>query len=524
VSAITEVAIVGGGPVGQTAALLLARRGIAVTVLEAKASRDRVGSRAICQQREVLDTWDSIGAGVLAERGVTWSRGRTYYQGTELFVVELRDPGRSLLPPFVNISQSEVEETLDNLIAGEPRIRVLASSHVRGIESSPLGVRLLVERQGRSDELQARYAILACGSHADELREALGVGFPGRSFDDLFLICDIRANLPDHRGERHFHFDPAWNPGRQVLIHEQPDGIYRIDWQVPEDFDLAAEEASGGLERRIRAIVGDEPYELVWRSVYRFHGRVVTRFQAGSVFLAGDAAHVFSPFGARGLNSGVHDAENLAWKLAAVLRGEAPEALLRTYELERRAAALENLEVTSETMRFLVPQDEADRARRVRLLEAARRGDQAALSAVDSGRLYEPFWYVDSPLTTGSGRPFGGRPPRGEPVDPVPGTALPDVALPVGSPATRLRQLVHERVSLLARAGDLWAPPGVRRLGLDRLDPEGVLVRVLGLAEGEGVLVRPDGHIAAFVASSADVERAYGRALGYALAGEALGV
>jgi 3-(3-hydroxy-phenyl)propionate hydroxylase len=203
VSAITEVAIVGGGPVGQTAALLLARRGIAVTVLEAKASRDRVGSRAICQQREVLDTWDSIGAGVLAERGVTWSRGRTYYQGTELFVVELRDPGRSLLPPFVNISQSEVEETLDNLIAGEPRIRVLASSHVRGIESSPLGVRLLVERQGRSDELQARYAILACGSHADELREALGVGFPGRSFDDLFLICDIRANLPDHRGERH---------------------------------------------------------------------------------------------------------------------------------------------------------------------------------------------------------------------------------------------------------------------------------------------------------------------------------
>jgi len=524
VSDAVEVAIVGGGPVGQTAALLLARRGVAVTVLEAKAARDRVGSRAICQQREVLDTWDSIGAGVLAERGVTWSRGRTYYRGAELFTVELRDPGRSLLPPFVNISQSEVEEVLDGLIAAEPRIRVLVSSQVRGIESSSSGVTLAVERQGRIEEVSARYAILACGSHADELRDALGVGFPGRSFDDLFLICDIRADLPDYRGERHFHFDPSWNPGRQVLIHEQPDGIYRIDWQVPEDFDLVAEEAGGGLERRIRAIVGDAPYELVWRSVYRFHGRVATRFQAGSVFLAGDAAHVFSPFGARGLNSGVHDAENLAWKLAAVLAGGAPEALLWTYELERRAAALENLEVTSETMRFLVPQDETDRARRVRLLEAARRGDESARGAVDSGRLYEPFWYVESPLTTGGDRAFGGRPPRGEPVDPVPGTSLPDVALPPGSPAKRLRQLVHERVCLLARGDSLGAPPDVGRLDLDRLDPERVLSHALALADGEGVLVRPDGHIAAFVASSADVERAYGRALGHALAGEALGV
>jgi len=523
VSEAVEVAVVGGGPVGQTMALLLARRGISVTVLEAKAERERVGSRAICQQREVLDTWDSIGAGVLAKRGVTWSRGRTYYRDTELFVVELRDPGRSLLPPFVNISQSEVEAVLGDLIAREPRVQVRAGARVREIERGVPLTTLVVERPDGIERLSARYVVLACGSHADELRDALGVGFPGRSFDDLFLICDIRADLPHHRGERHFHFDPIWNPGRQVLIHEQPDDIYRIDWQVPEHFDLAAEEASGGLDRRIRAIVGEQPYELVWRSVYRFHGRVASRFQVGNVFLVGDAAHVFSPFGARGLNSGVHDAENLAWKLAAVLTGQAPKALLGTYELERREAALENLEVTSETMRFLVPQTEADRARRVRLLEAARSGDPTARAAVDSGRLYEPFWYVESPLTTGSDRVFRGRPPRGEPVDPVPGTALPDVALPSTGPATRLRQLVHDRCSLLARGEQIEAPCGVARLDLDLLDPEGVLVAALALREGEGVLVRPDGHIAAFVSSGADVERAYARVLGRTLVRESVG-
>ena len=197
----------------------------------------------------------------------------------------------------------------------------------------------------------------------------LGVTFDGHSFDDRFLICDIRTDLPGWANERRFYFDPPWNPGRQVLIHPCPDSTYRIDWQVPGDYDDDAEAYTGARDARIRAIIGDRPYELLWSSVYRFQSRIVDRMRVGRVLLAGDLAHLVAPFGARGLNSGVQDAENAAWKMAFVLRGWAADRLLDSYHHERHAAAVENLDVTSATMRFLVPGTEAERRHRLSTLE-----------------------------------------------------------------------------------------------------------------------------------------------------------
>jgi 2-polyprenyl-6-methoxyphenol hydroxylase-like FAD-dependent oxidoreductase len=179
--------------------------------------------------------------------------------------------------------------------------------------------------------VRGSHLVGADGSRS-RVRRLLGLPFEGHSFDDQFLIADIRASLP-FANERRFYFDPPWNPGRQVLVHPQPDSVWRIDWQVPGDYDLAADSASGGLDARVRRIVGaSAPYELVWLSAYRFHQRVVPSFRRGRVFLAGDAAHLMSPFGARGLNSGMQDAENLAWKLAYVRHGWAPESLLGSYD------------------------------------------------------------------------------------------------------------------------------------------------------------------------------------------------
>jgi 2-polyprenyl-6-methoxyphenol hydroxylase-like FAD-dependent oxidoreductase len=503
-----DVVVIGGGPVGQTAALLCAGWGLRVRVIEASAQRDRVGSRAICQQREVLDTWDAIGAGVLARRGLTWSTGRTYYQGNEIFAVELKDRGSSLLPPFVNISQAEVEGVLLGLIEVNPLIEMSYGARVCHIQSDDHGVRMELDTEAGRKQLASRFAIACCGLHSNELRTQLGVDFPGRSFDDLFLICDIKADLRDQRGERRFHFDPIWNPGRQVLIHEQPDSIWRIDWQVPDEFDLGHEEATGGLDARIHEIVGVQPYELAWRSVYRFQGRVASRFRVGSTFLAGDFAHVFAPFGARGLNSGVHDVENLVWKLAMVVRGFADDRLLESYDIERRAAALENLEVTSATMRFLVPQTDADRQRRTQLLERAAAGSAEAIAEVDSGRLYEPFWYVDSPLTTRApGRVLHGRPERGQPVDPVPGTVLPDQevegSLEESEPHARLRQQIHRSFTVLSDNPDeVKLPKGlpVAVAELAKVDPHASLRRALDLGERPvHLVIRPDGHIAAII-------------------------
>ena len=250
----------------------------------------------------------------------------------------------------MNISQTEVEELLIARLA-EFGIVPRWGLELTGLSQDGEGVTLTFANGATAT---ADYAVGADGAHS-AVRHAIGLGFAGHTFEDRFLITDVHARLP-FPAERRFFFDPPWNPGRQVLIHPQPDDVWRIDWQVPPETDADAERETGRLERRIREVIGpDAPYDLVWQTLYRFSQRLADRFRVGRVFLAGDAAHVMSPFGARGLNSGAADAENLAWKLAAVLRGEAGDALLDSYDGERRPAAIENLAVTDATMRFMVP-------------------------------------------------------------------------------------------------------------------------------------------------------------------------
>ncbi|EID56572.1 FAD-dependent monooxygenase [Saccharomonospora xinjiangensis] len=511
-----SVAVIGNGPVGQTTALLLARWGVPVVLLDGRPGRDKIGSKAICQQRDVLDVWESVGAGRrIADEGVTWSIARTFHRDTELFALSMEDAGRSDFPPFVNISQSRVEEILDERIERQPLIDVRWNHKVARIDQDADSVRLTTES---GDQVVADYVVACAGAHGEDLRSALGVRFEGHSFDDRFLICDIRVDLPGWARERRFWFDPVWNPGRQVLIHPCPGSTFRIDWQVPGDYDLAEEERSGALDARIRAIVGDADYEIVWKSVYRFHSRVADRFRVGRVLLAGDCAHLVSPFGARGLNSGVGDAENVAWKLAYVLRGWADESLLDTYHTERHAAAVENIEVTTATMDFLVPHDEEQAALRESVLTGAAT-DPELRSKVDSGRLSEPFWYVTSPLTTPDpGRPFAGRPPRGQVPPSGPGILVPDV--PVSAPeVTRLRELLRDGFCVLvaqgAEAPDVSSVPWpVRVLSLADLDEDGVVTEALGTRPGELWLIRPDAYTAAVVTDPAELTPALFRAVG----------
>jgi pentachlorophenol monooxygenase/3-(3-hydroxy-phenyl)propionate hydroxylase len=526
------VLVLGAGPVGQTAALLLARWGLPVVVLDARPERDPVGSKAICQQRDVLDVWDAVGVGAeVARRGVTWTTARTFHRDRELFSFTFADRGRSPFPPFVNVSQCETEALLDERIAASPLIDVRWGHRVTGLDQDDSadgdgGVTVTCQTADGEVRLRGSHAVACPGPRSDDLRSMLGLGFPGESFEDYFLICDIRTDLPGWETERRFYFDPEWNPGRQVLIHPCPDSTFRIDWQVPPHFDLAAEEAAGSLDRRIRQVVGDRPYEIVWKSVYRFHSRLVDRMRVGRVLVAGDAAHLVSPFGARGLNSGVLDAENAAWKIAFVRRGWASEELLESYHDERHAAAQENIDVTTATMRFLVPRSAEEARHRLDVLERAA-GDPAARAQVDSGRLAEPFWYVDSPLTTPDpSRPFPGRPPRGDVPVPAPGVLVPDcpVTVPGRPDVVRLRQLAREGVTVLLGddtrvpdlpdAGDL--PVSVHRAA--DLDPSGLLREALGARPDEVWVLRPDAHVAAVLTrpdghSTVDIAPAVARLL-----------
>jgi 3-(3-hydroxy-phenyl)propionate hydroxylase len=507
------IVVIGNGPVGETTSLLLARWGIPVIVLDGRPERDMIGSKSICQQRDVLDVWEAVGVGrPLADEGVTWSVARTYYKDRELFSITLVDAGRSAFPPFVNISQSRTEEVLAEKMADTPLIEQRWGHEVTTISQDESGVSLTCSTVDGEVKVRAPYVVMAAGSRAGKLRRQLGVGFPGQSYDDRFIICDIRAELPGWESERRFYFDPPWNPGRQVLIHPTPGSVFRIDWQVPKDVDLDEEERSGRLDVRIRAIIGpDADYAIVWKSIYTFHGRRTEHMKVGRVLLAGDCAHIVAPFGARGLNSGVHDAENAAWKLAFVLRGWAPDELLQTYDTERMAAAGENLEITETTMRFLVPQNEQALAHRLDVLERAL-SDPEARCQVDSGRMYEPFWYIDSPLTTPNpARPFPGRPARGQVPPPLPGVIVPDTPItdPEHSQASRLRDIARDGLLVLvvddvvpsdiqAFVGGLTAVP-VRTIALGTLTPDGSLAAILGAQPGEAWVVRPDCHIAAVV-------------------------
>ena len=446
-----------------TLAARLAQHGVAVAVFEAEPERRRIGSKAICMQRETLEIWARAGIGEeVARRGVRWTVGRTYYRGRQLFEVHLPE-GDEHFPPFVNISQSEVEERLEARL-GELGVPIQRGYRLTALTQEADGVTATLETRASSTTHRFGYLVGADGAHSG-VRHAAGIGFGGYTFDDRFLIADVRAELP-FSNERHFHFDPPWNPGRQVLIHPQPDGIWRIDWQVSPETDADDELATGRVDDRIRQVIGEAtPFELVWMTAYRFSQRLADAFRAGRVFLAGDAAHVMSPFGARGLNSGVADAENLAWKLARVLRDAAPETLLHTYESERRGAAVENLEATEATMRFMAPHGPWRRAWRNLVLRLAPHSAWFR-RRVNSGRLAEPARYAPSMIVAPGA---------------LHGTVAPDAILPDGN---RLRDRLGRGFVLVTPLLLVSAMPVVvvgsgTRYGNDR-----------------AWLVRPDGYLA----------------------------
>jgi 3-(3-hydroxy-phenyl)propionate hydroxylase len=500
---LSPVGIVGAGPVGLACALRLASFGVRSVVLEAEPKLRKQGSKACLIQGDVLEVLDKFGcADDVDAEGVTWTVARTYVRGRE--IVRKVYPRPLGFGPFVNISQYRVQQLMLEELEESPFSEVLWAHRVSDVEQDSDGVTVRVETSFRTRHLRFEY-LVACDGVRSDLRDLVGVEWTGYTHADRFLITDIRAKLP-LAAERHFHYDPPFNPGRQLVMHAQPDDLWRIDWQLPPDADIDEEERTGALDRRIRAVIGDVPYEVDWRSTYRFYQRLVARMRVGRVFFAGDAAHALPPYGARGMNSGIQDADNLAWKLAYVLNRHSDDSLLDTYHDERHAAARENLGVTEATIRFMVPAGLARRVGRNLLLRLAL-AVKPLRRRVNSGRMAEPYAYAGSPIVDST------------PKHPLAGVLAPDLEVVVKGSRTRLRRLFGRKFVLLGFAPDAAAaalfdvrdPPVPVRLAVvlpagSEVDPGDETV-VVEAEPGSGALyrtadtswhlVRPDGHIAA---------------------------
>jgi 3-(3-hydroxy-phenyl)propionate hydroxylase len=412
------VVVVGAGPVGLAAAIDLAQGGTEVLLLD---DDDRLsnGSRAICFAKRTLEIFDRLGCGEpMVQKGVGWNKGRVFFREKELYSFNLLPEDGHHRPAFINLQQYYVEGYLVDRARELPNLEIRWKNRVAGVTQDADEVSLQVETPDGTYALYCEYLIAADGARSF-IRRALGHESKGQTFKDRFLIADVRMEA-DFPAERWFWFDPPFHPNQSVLLHRQSDNVWRIDFQLGWDADPVAERQPERVLPRVQALLGKQAkFELVWASVYTFSCLRMASFRDGRVLFAGDSAHGVSPFGARGANSGVQDAENLSWKLRLVLEGKAPERLLDSYGHEREFAADENILNSTRSTDFITPKSEVSRTFRNATLELAR-DCEFARQLVNSGRLSKPSTLASSPLNTPDEDAFTGTMAPGAPCTDAP--------------------------------------------------------------------------------------------------------
>ena len=503
------VVVVGAGPVGLALAIDLAQRKVPVVLLDNDNTLS-TGSRAICFAKRTLEIFDRLGCGEpMAAKGVSWNVGKVFFGDAQIYAFDLLAESGHERPAFINLQQYYVEGYLAQRAAQLPLIDLRWSNKVVAIAQRDADALLSIETPDGRYELVASH-VVACDGSRSTLRELVGQKPQGRIFRDRFLIADVKMSAVDQPAERWFWFDPRFHPNQSVLLHMQPDNVWRIDFQLGWDADPEVEKRPENIIPRVKdllahSVMKDAQFELEWASVYTFACQRMACFRHGRVLFAGDAAHGVSPFGARGANSGVQDADNLAWKLALVLQGRAPDALLATYCSEREFAADENIRHSTRATDFITPKSDISRVFRDAVLDLARE-HAFARTLVNSGRLSVPAILHDSPLNTPDSAPFEGRI--------VPGSAAVDapVTLPDGSEGWLLRALgdgftaiVFDDDTPLAAAAIDGVPLDVLSVrscgqaqdGVHLIDREGVVAERYDLLPGSVVLLRPDQHVCA---------------------------
>jgi len=399
------VVIVGGGPIGLALALDLGLKGTPALVLDDHDGAG-LGSKAICFAKRTLDIANRLGASqAMVDKGVVWNVGKVFHADHKVFDFNLQPEAGHRNPAFINLQQPYFEKYLVDAIhaaqADGAPIKIRGRNCATALENHGTYSTLTVDTPDGPYQLEADY-LIACDGARSPLRDMMGLTFDGRVFEDNFLIADVHMKA-DFPTERWFWFEPPFKgAGQSALLHKQPDDIWRIDFQLGWDIDREKELDPARIRARVDAMLSSQAghvpvYELEWTSIYTFQCRRMAKFRHGNVIFAGDSAHQVSPFGARGANSGVQDADNLAWKLDLVLKGLADDSLLDTYATEREHGADENILNSSRATDFMTPKSDVSKTFRNAVLELANK-HAFARPLVNSGRLSVPCNYCGFPL------------------------------------------------------------------------------------------------------------------------------
>jgi 3-(3-hydroxy-phenyl)propionate hydroxylase len=496
------VVVVGAGPVGLALAIDHAQQQVPVVLLDNDCTLS-TGSRAICFSKRTLEVFDRLGCGDrMVAKGVSWNVGKVFFKDEQVYRFDLLPETGHERPAFINLQQYYVEGYLAERAAALPLLDLRWNNKVVGIEQHADHALLTIETPEGNYRLAADH-VAACDGSRSTLRQLLGQEAKGRVFRDRFLIADVTmdADLPT---ERRFWFDPPFHPRQSVLLHKQADNVWRVDFQLGWEADPVEERKPENIIPRVRALLDSighagVQFSIGWASVYTFACQRMERFRVGRVLFAGDSAHGVSPFGARGANSGVQDADNLAWKLAAVVKGEAPDALLESYASEREYAADENIRNSTRATDFITPKSEVSRLFRDAVLELSKR-HPFARALVNSGRLSLPTTLIGSPLNTADVDTFDGRM--------VPGAAAADAPIvrADGSTGWLLRELPARFTALVFGEGEA-AERSLQAIA--QADAPLHMVRITATGAGELAaerydarpgtvyLLRPDQHVCA---------------------------
>lgn len=521
------VVIVGGGITGLTLACALASYGVAAVLLDEDNTVGVKGasSRGICYTQRSLEIFHRLGVyEPIAAKGIQWSVGRTFAGDDEVYSFDLKQQSAynlSTQPPFINIQQFYIEAFLVDRIGELGHVDVRWSNRVTDFTQDADGATLSVRTPAGNYQLRADHVIDATGSRSP-FRTWCKASVTAKKGDDRWCIADVR--FTQHPPvERHTWIEAPFNENRAVWQHLMGDDVWRIDYQMAPDADPAHVSREDVVRERLARQFGpDCGVEIVWVGPYAYRSECIDRMRHGRVFFMGDAAKVVSPFGARGGNTGIADADNLAWKLAAVLQGRAAPALLDSYHEERHEAARQNVLVTNRTARFLRPADGMERVFRDAAIGLAKQ-HLFARQFVNTGRMAIANPYTQSSVCDSTG---------GLPVQNV------NLQWADGTAGTVNDLLQWADGQLLVLAFGRLGPDGLKRLtALGRTapvrcvqvldaqtraqaaehvrDPQGHLQGACHVFGHAWALVRPDGYVAATGESiDAALVHAIARALG----------